>query len=711
MNLLSWLALPWTVVGALVFSATGPATGPATCPQDDPTADPSLYCIDLIPTPDWMDVRAALQLRPAPSAFDIAATPDGHLVFAPELCAAGLPSVSRFRARAYVAWAATQNMERIERLGTIKNGCTRLAPISMDVFTILVSAERDPAATERSGTLIVRGRSPSWLMHPHDASRLPSTVAQEAHAMHGAWRMVPHHPASPWMIAGLETLMPSVRPWMPEDLASVDTRAPARPRSTRTLADGDTVALAVRAVRDTLSGHAIVRYAYDGELPGPLLRVRQGSTVHLRVTNALPQPTTIHWHGLRLDQASDGVPGHPAPPLAPGATFVYTLRFPDVGTFWYHPHVREDVQQDLGLAGTIVVSPARGPRPPREEVLILDDLLADAAGPFPYGDEAPTQALMGRFGNRFLTNGREGTRIALVAGAVIRLHLLNAASARPMNLSIPGARMKLVALDAGPVARERFVDNVVLAPAERAVVDVVAPRGGAYALVNRVRAINHLAAGFVSEDDTLAAFDAAPPSATSRTPDTFATLRTNAATARAIAATLAAAPAVPDHDLILTNRVRGLPFGLEQMMRLDTGYVHPVEWTSTMPMMDVLATGREATWILRDAATGAENMAIDWRAPAGRPLRIRLRNDRHVLHAMAHPMHLHGARFLVVRRNGVAVAPIGWKDTVLVPVGGSVEIIVDTTNPGSWMLHCHIAEHLESGMHMMLTLHEGRHTQ
>jgi suppressor of ftsI len=160
----------------------------------------------------------------------------------------------------------------------------------------------------------------------------------------------------------------------------------------------------------------------------------------------------------------------------------------------------------------------------------------------------------------------------------------------------------------------------------------------------------------------------------------------------------------PDRILELSLRTGTLPFALVQALRLDTVYVHPVEWTSTMPMMDWLSTGREVTWTIRDSLTGTEGMALDWRVPRGKPLVVRLVNAKHVLHPMGHPIHLHGQRFLVLARNGAPNEDPVWKDTVLVPAGGTVDLLIDTSNPGRWMLHCHIAEHLESGMHTVITI-------
>ncbi|MBL8959843.1 MAG: multicopper oxidase domain-containing protein, partial [Gemmatimonadetes bacterium] len=125
---------------------------------------------------------------------------------------------------------------------------------------------------------------------------------------------------------------------------------------------------------------------------------------------------------------------------------------------------------------------------------------------------------------------------------------------------------------------------------------------------------------------------------------------------------------------------------------------HPVELSGTMPMMDWLATTKDATWVLRDVATGRENMDVHWQFRLGEVVKIRIANDRTSLHPMPHPIHLHGQRFLVLSHNGVPRANLVWKDTVLLPVGDVVDVLVEMSNPGKWMMHCHIAEHLQSGM-------------
>ena len=143
---------------------------------------------------------------------------------------------------------------------------------------------------------------------------------------------------------------------------------------------------------------------------------------------------------------------------------------------------------------------------------------------------------------------------------------------------------------------------------------------------------------------------------------------------------------------------KGLPFPVVQLLQRDTLFFNPVEWSGTMPMMDWLPTTDQVEWVLRDQATGRENDDITWKFKVGDLVRVRLLNDRSTLHAMAHPIHIHGQRFLVLSVNGRPTANFVWKDTVLVPVGAVVEILLEVSNPGMWMMHCHIAEHLEAGM-------------
>jgi suppressor of ftsI len=307
---------------------------------------------------------------------------------------------------------------------------------------------------------------------------------------------------------------------------------------------------------------------------------------------------------------------------------------------------------------------------------------------------------MGRFGNTLLVNGEPRYRLSVRRGEVVRFFLTNAANARTFNLSFPGARMKVVASDVGTYEREAWVESVVIGPAERYVVHVRFDRPGPVAMVNRVRALDHLYGRFFAETDTLGVVEVGRRRAARDLGGSFETLRRDTAATAELERYRRMADAAPEKSLVLTLETQGLPALTQRLMQLDSIYFPPVEWSGTMPMMNWASTGAQVRWILRDPESGRENMDIDWRFRLGRPVRIHLVNQRESVHAMQHPIHLHGQRFLVLAVNGVPNADLVWKDTVLVPAGGTVDILLDPSNPGRWMGHCHIAEHLSAGMMM-----------
>jgi FtsP/CotA-like multicopper oxidase with cupredoxin domain len=281
---------------------------------------------------------------------------------------------------------------------------------------------------------------------------------------------------------------------------------------------------------------------------------------------------------------------------------------------------------------------------------------------------------------------------------VVRFFLTNAANARTFNLSFPGARMKVVGSDVGSYALEEWVDNVVIAPAERYVVHVRFERAGRIALVNRVRGLDHLYGRFFSQTDTLGVVDVDRRWTGRDLRESFQALRRDPIAAREMEQFRRQAQHAPHKALVLTVETQGLPNITERLMQLDSIYFSPVEWSGTMPMMNWASTGRQVRWVLRDAESGRENMALNWHLRRGEPVRIRLVNERKSVHAMQHPIHIHGQRFLVLAVNGEPTRNLVWKDTVLVPAGGTVDILLDPSNPGQWMAHCHIAEHLSAGM-------------
>jgi suppressor of ftsI len=393
--------------------------------------------------------------------------------------------------------------------------------------------------------------------------------------------------------------------------------------------------------------------------------------------------------------------------VEPGRDYWYHVHFPDAGIFWYHPHVREDIEQALGLFGNIVVdrSDSGTPRPVnREEFLMFDDLLAVGDSLVPFGRDVPNFAIMGRFGNILLVNGEPRYELAGHAGEVVRFFLTNVSNTRTYNISFGGAPIKLVGSDQGFYEREIAVESVVIAPAERYVVDVRFPAAGSYALLNQVQPTNTFLGRIYSAVDTLGVVTVDTSRASPDDSTAFAALRENGPFKQELAAIRPALAQPVDHELDLTVRMHDLPILLMQFISIDTLYRPPVEWTDPMADMNWLATGHEVQWTLLDPATGRENMDIHWHFRRGQLVKLRIRNDPQSFHPMQHPIHIHGQRFLVVSKDGVPNQDLVWKDTVLVPAGSTVDLLIEASNPGRWMLHCHIAEHLQAGMMTVFTV-------
>jgi FtsP/CotA-like multicopper oxidase with cupredoxin domain len=258
--------------------------------------------------------------------------------------------------------------------------------------------------------------------------------------------------------------------------------------------------------------------------------------------------------------------------------------------------------------------------------------------------------------------------------------------------------MKLVGSDGGKLERETWVESVVIAPSERYVVDVRFDSAGTVALENRVQALDHMFGVFFPEVDTLGTVVVGAARAVPDHGGAFDVLRRNADVAAELAPFREHFDRGVDRELVLQLRTRDLAAPIQSML---TGLALPVDWNDAMAMLNWATTSNEVTWVLRDPATGAENMDIDWRFRVGDVVKLRIANDATASHAMAHPIHLHGQRFLVVGRDGRPNDHLVWKDTAVIPVGEAVDVLVEMSNPGRWMLHCHIAEHLGAGMQMV----------
>ncbi|MGH7615357.1 MAG: multicopper oxidase family protein [Gemmatimonadales bacterium] len=700
------------------LAPAAPAQEGLCAPDSPPGVRPSadLYCLYLERAPGLGGVRGVVELGQAPSPFGIAVSREGAQVYRARAVLSGLPSPASLGPyRAYVAWLTTPTLFPMVKLAEVRNGTTPLGRVDFNKFIVLITAEASAEVEERRGRLVLRGQSPSSRMQPPDVMQLAlgvTTTPADPHASHDAgvrdasgWP-IPPMPPNLTMLPAEMALRPSLSPYLPAPDRGSAIPA-AKPRQLVRLGDGDTLDLRAGFVRRTLGHRSFVMYGFNEQYPGPLISVLQHTTIVVNFTNGIDRPSTIHWHGVRLDNPFDGVPHVTQELVAPGGTFRYVVHFRDAGIYWYHPHHREDVQQDLGLYGNLMVRSARpdyySPAH-REEILMLDDLLIGDSGLIPYGAEGATHALMGRFGNVYLVNGEPRYELTVQRGEVVRFFLTNVSSTRTFNLSLDSLPLKVVASDVGNFEREAWAESAVIAPAERYVVHVRFDRPGDVALVNRVQAIDHLFGRFFTIVDTLGMVHVTGAAAEPVVSAAFDSLRTDTAVVADIARFRRHFDRPPDKELALTVDGDRLPFFSRQLMMLDSAYFHPVEWAGTMPMMNWAATERQVAWALVDRAAGTSNMAIDWRFAVGDVVKIRLFNERRTLHGMQHPIHLHGQRFLVVAQNGVRNEHLVWKDTVLIPAGGTADILLELSNPGRWMLHCHIAEHIQAGMMMVFSV-------
>jgi FtsP/CotA-like multicopper oxidase with cupredoxin domain len=536
------------------------------------------------------------------------------------------------------------------------------------------------------------------------------------------------------------------------------------------LDDGDTLDLRIAPVVKQIGDDRVRMLAYNGSIPGPTLRVRQGSEITVRVRNDADIEATVHWHGLRLDNAYDGVPDETQAPIPMGGEFTYRVRFPDAGLYWYHPHIREDYGLDMGLYGNLIVDPAEAdywPSVNREAVVTLDDILIEDGQMASFRLDGPTHVAMGRFGNVMLTGGETHLELAARAGEVVRFYLTNTANTRLFNVRIPGGHIKLVGGDSGRYEHELFVDEVLLAPSERAIVDVLFDTPGQYSLAHQTPQHRYsLGSVVVSNEPTdhplAATFSTLRNSAElsgersrlcddfERTPDktlAFESLMPLLYGDGAKEVT-AAAWTCPMHPDIVNSEPGTCPScGMRLVPAADntpaawTCPMHPdivsgepgtcpscgmklipseaqapvpaqehgrshdhdsgdgLEWEDLMPEINRASTSCNMIWKLVDRDSGKSNWQIDWSFRVGDRVKIRLVNDMDQDHPMHHPFHIHGAgRFLVLSRNGTPESNLVWKDTVLVRAGETVDILLDVSNPGMWMAHCHIAEHNQVGM-------------
>ena len=530
-----------------------------------------------------------------------------------------------------------------------------------------------------------------------------------------------------------------------------------KPTEVIQLQDGDTLDLVASIVKQKVGNRWVKRLAYNGQIPGPVLKVDKGAKVTVNFTNNLDMETALHSHGLRGDWKMDGAAPLSQDPIPVGGTFTYKLEFPDTGVFWYHPHVREDYQQEMGLYGNFIVfEDGYWNEVDQEEYLIVDDILENGD----FKRDSVSHTLMGRFGDKLLINDTDDYQLEINQGEITRLFVTNVANTRTFKLAFPGAEVKLVGGDLGRVEQEVMLDDITLGTAERSIIEVYYPKAGTYDIEHRGQKFGEVVV-LEGNNDRLDDFKVMRSNS-----QDYASIRNNfaqyldgpadknlnltmemdmaammgdssdmnvntnnevemgmenmmggdAASDEAMREHCQMMPEMPGCEPYVNEKpeaktytVMGmqmtlgqaiehcemmpgmsecadLPKQSDQMkmndMKMGVEVEHEgdedgIEWEDEMAEMNLLSNTDNVQWIVEDTDTGAQNGNIDWSFNQGDMVKVNITNDADSMHPMQHPFHFHGQRFVVLSRNGEANDNLQWKDTVLIPTGQSVELLID----------------------------------
>jgi FtsP/CotA-like multicopper oxidase with cupredoxin domain len=406
-------------------------------------------------------------------------------------------------------------------------------------------------------------------------------------------------------------------------------------------------------------GVRVEAWTYNGTIPGPLIRVHVGDRLIVHFSNHLPQPTTVHWHGLRIPIQMDGVPVHSQPEVPPGGSFLYDLVVPDAGLFWYHPHVMSAAAVGFGLYGALMVDdPTENVGVPDELVLVLSDIELRPDGTLESPDTGGSGGMaFGREGNHVLVNGREVSRMVARSGAPQRWRIVNAAKSRYFDLDLGGQIFTRIGADGGLQQYPEELKDVVLAPGERADL-IVAPRAAPGAeLVLQSFLYNR---GYGSTE---------------------------------------ARPLVSDlFTIAMTADPAVAPMPRPQVRRA----IEPLSLAGATAVNLELSITQQANGTFEYRINGEPFLA-------GKPIPAKIGETQiwtiTNTTVWSHPFHLHGFFFQILDKDGAPARPLVWKDTINVPYKQTMRFVVKfDEREGSWMFHCHILDHAEGGLMGMVEL-------
>lgn len=439
--------------------------------------------------------------------------------------------------------------------------------------------------------------------------------------------------------------------------------------------DDKAVAQALRATEFSASllgadGPTTTAWGY-GTIPGPVLRYKQGVEASLQLINNLEQDTTVHWHGLRIPAAMDGVPYLTQNPVKKGEAFDYRFPLKDAGTYWYHPHVNSDEQVGRGLSGAFIVEEETPPVADRDIVWLLDDWRLDREGQIvPFGGNLHDAAHAGRFGNVVTINGELEEDLQVTSGERIRLRLINAANARIFGLKFDGHVPVVIARDGHPVDPYALKGLAILPPGARLdlMIDMTAAPGKIFNIIDEY--YQRFAYAF----SRIVYADAAP----------------------------VRKEALPKPERLPPNPVSKPDLAKAEMLPLvlgggAMGGMAEARYRGEMKGLRELA-GMGMVWAFNGEII--PHMTKDdigkpvFDLKLGKTYRIRITNST----AFDHPIHLHGHTFHLIASGDETFDDPHLLDTVLVRPRSSVEVAFVADNPGNWAFHCHVLEHAAAGM-------------
>jgi len=384
---------------------------------------------------------------------------------------------------------------------------------------------------------------------------------------------------------------------------------------------------------------------YNDQIPGPVIKAREGTTLTIDVINRLKEATSVHWHGLRIDNAMDGVPGVTQDPIEPGGRFTYRLSLKEAGTFWYHPHLNAGEQLERGLKGVLIVEEQVRLPFSQDVVWLLDDWRLRKDGTiFPYFNTRHDLMHDGRWGNAITINGIVKPTLTVSPGQRIRLRIINGANARIFAGSLAGLPIRVIAVDGRPASSFFAFDHFVLSPGNRVDLDISIPPdagGRTYQFEDRFTRRPHVLGKIkVKDEKPQKTPQFKPPKAKGFIP----------------AGIFEKLPVAKTWDL---NAIRGGRYG--------------IGWSMNRRL-----------WPEADKAD----------FEIGKPVKIRFANSSTRLH----PMHIHGAFFRVLEINGKSSVEPFTRDTVLVGPRETIIIGLIPEHEGIWVAHCHIQSHADAGM-------------